>query len=653
LLQLARNTRDLLSAGARHEGSAAMWKALQTWFLWVPPTLVLLVMGIFLHRRAPDWLETIGAPLRRIRSDRYRQSAKALLLTLVVAAPLPLLLWLTGRFAQQLGDRGSPLGLALGLSIGGIASSAYALSVLRWLTAERGLAQYHFRWPRPRRLALYRSVPAISLSVLPFQVLHNFWLLTGDAAADATLGRTLFVLSALGFGAIASGLLGPGRVWTLRESVLSEPQRPRQIARSTVTVYTLLLCGLALSGYFFTALTLAERMLQSLAALLAVSILHGMAVRWLMLGERRLALKRMQDKFEADSTPREGEGGEAGASEEEQITIASLGEQTRRVLRALTIVVLGALLLVIWSDVAPALAFLDNLTVWDASETLDGKSILLHISLRSILESMIVLALTFVATRNLPGLLEIGVLRRLAFDAPTRYAITSLVRYLIVIVGVIFGFALLGMRWSNLQWLAAGLTVGLGFGLQEIFANFVSGLIVLFERPFRIGDVVTIGNVEGTVARIRTRATTLVDWDNKEVVVPNKTFITERLINWTLSDSTTRVVIKLGVSYSSHPAQIQKLLLQLAGAHPLVLKEPHPTCWMTAFGASTLDFDLRVFVAEIAQRNLVRTELHFAIAECFREQGIELSFPQMDVWIRRQAPPAGEAIAGPKSPARS
>src|SRR6185436_9856212 len=119
----------------------------------------------------------------------------------------------------------------------------------------------------------------------------------------------------------------------------------------------------------------------------------------------------------------------------------------------------------------------------------------------------------------LPGLLEIGVLRRLEVDAPTRYAITAVCRYAIVIVGALFGLSLLGLRWSQLQWMAAGLTVGLGFGLQEVFANFVSGLIVLFERPIRVGDVITIAGIEGTVARIRTRATTVVDWDHREVVI--------------------------------------------------------------------------------------------------------------------------------------
>ncbi|MDR3387335.1 MAG: mechanosensitive ion channel [Rudaea sp.] len=242
-------------------------------------------------------------------------------------------------------------------------------------------------------------------------------------------------------------------------------------------------------------------------------------------------------------------------------------------------------------------------------------------------------------------------LRRLNVDAPTRYALTSVTRYLILFTGTIFGLSMLGLRWSNLQWLAAGFSVGLGFGMQEIFANFISGLIVLFERPFRIGDVITIGSIEGTVARIRTRATTIVDWDNREVVVPNKSFITDRLVNWTLSDTTTRLVIKVGIAYRNDPAQAQKLLLAIAAAHPQVLKDPAPNCWMTGFGDSTQDFELRVYVGEIGQRNPVRTELQMRIVEVFRENDVELAFPQMDLWLRNTVQVQTTAAAEEPPPA--
>jgi len=416
--------------------------------------------------------------------------------------------------------------------------------------------------------------------------------------------------------------------------VLTEPVRLRQITRFAFSTMCFVLAALDLLGYFVTAEALAARLLASLGAMLGIATLYGMATRWLVLGERRLALKRMLEK-QASEAAESGEGEVLPElPESEEITIASVSAQTRRLLRALTVLGTGMLLLWIWSDVAPALAMFGNVALWDSSQTIAGKEIALHVSLRDAIEAFVVLAVTWVATRNLPGLLEVGLLRRLQVDTPTRYAITSVTRYVIVFTGTILGLSMLGLRWSNLQWLAAGFSVGLGFGMQEIFANFISGLIVLFERPFRIGDIISIGGVEGTVARIRTRATTIVDWDNKEVVVPNKSFITERLVNWTLSDSTTRIVIKLGIAYRSDPKLTQRLLLEIAAAHPQVLAEPAPTCWMMGFGNSTLDFELRVYVGEINQRNLVKTELQFRIAEVFRDHEIELAFPQMDLWLR-------------------
>jgi potassium efflux system protein len=307
-------------------------------------------------------------------------------------------------------------------------------------------------------------------------------------------------------------------------------------------------------------------------------------------------------------------------------------------LRALVVVGCAAVLLWIWSDVAPALTLLGDIKVWASSDVVGGKTVALSVSLRDVLEAVLVLALTWIATRNLPGLIELSLLRRLHVDAPTRYAITSVTRYAIVFTGTIVGLAMLGLHWSNLQWLAAGFSVGLGFGLQEIFANFVSGLMVLVERPFRIGDIVSIGEVEGTVARIRTRATTIVDWDNKEVIVPNKSFITERLTNWSLSNTVTRVVLRIGAAYASDPRQVRELLLEIARAEPLVVDDPAPSCWFVQISACTFDFDLRVFIADIGDRNRARDALYMRIAEVFREKNIEMAFPQTDIWFRNAMP---------------
>ena len=190
------------------------------------------------------------------------------------------------------------------------------------------------------------------------------------------------------------------------------------------------------------------------------------------------------------------------------------------------------------------------------------------------------------------------------------------------------------MSWSKLQWLFAALSVGLGFGMQEIFANFVSGIILLFERPIRVGDTVTINGVSGTVAKIRIRAITLIDFDRKEVIVPNKSFVTGQVINWALSNTMTRLVINVGVAYGSNLELVKKLLLQAANEQTTVLKDPEPRAYFLSFGASTLDHELRVYVGQLAERTNTIDALNRRINELFAENNIDIAFNQLDVFIK-------------------
>ena len=165
-------------------------------------------------------------------------------------------------------------------------------------------------------------------------------------------------------------------------------------------------------------------------------------------------------------------------------------------------------------------------------------------------------------------------------------------RYSITIVGIMMGCSLIGLGWSKVQWLVAAMGFGLGFGLQEIFANFLSGLIILFDRPVRVGDVITLENVSGVVSRIRLRTTTVTDGDRKELIVPNKEFITGRVLNWTLSDHVNRVVINVGVAYGSDTQRAAEILQKLAEEHSNVLDDPPPRVTLESFGDSALNFVL-------------------------------------------------------------
>jgi len=208
------------------------------------------------------------------------------------------------------------------------------------------------------------------------------------------------------------------------------------------------------------------------------------------------------------------------------------------------------------------------------------------------------------------------------------------VRYTIIIVGIVFACGLIGITWGKVQWIAAAVTLGIGFGLQEIFANFVAGLIILFERPIRIGDMVTVGGVNGRVHRIQMRATTILQFNNRELIVPNKEFITTQLVNWTLTTTVMRTEIFVGIAYGSDTEKATKLLQECASKNPRVLREPLYNVIFSSFGASSLDFELRVYVDTVDNLIPVQSELHYAVDKAFREAGIEIAFPQQDIHIR-------------------
>ena len=312
----------------------------------------------------------------------------------------------------------------------------------------------------------------------------------------------------------------------------------------------------------------------------------------------------------------------------------------------LSLAVLGAMWFT-WSDTFSALQVLDRVELWTTTASVthtgtntDGEVVqqsvpeTVPITLADLGVCVILLVVAFFAGRTLPALLDVAIISRLPFDHGARHAVLIICRYLVVLFGGVVALRSIGVSWSSVQWLAAAMTVGLGFGLQEIFANLVSGLIILFERPIRIGDLVTVSGTTGKVTKMQIRATTITDFDRRELVVPNKKFITEDVVNWTLSDPITRFVIPVGISYSSNPTEAQQILLRLAKQHAHVMGEPAPSAVFTSFGASTLDMELRAFLPTRDNYPTVVHELNVAIEREFREAGIEIAFPQQDLHIR-------------------
>ena len=407
----------------------------------------------------------------------------------------------------------------------------------------------------------------------------------------------------------------------------------------------LVLALLAGMGYYYSALAIDARLGSTIYLVLGLIIINDLLLRWLYVSRRRLAWEKAkrkqaarQEKYEKQHTGETSLTTEEMPFEEPEIKISQIDEQNRKLLR--TIMLFAALigLWAIWAEILPALNFMQKVQLWTYQVEVDGVTKTLPITLGHLITGIGVAALTYVSARNIPGVLEITILKRLPMDAGARYALTTISRYTISVVGTIVAFSYIGINWSRLQWLVAALSVGLGFGLQEIVANFVSGLIILFERPYTPGDIVTIGQVSGRVSRIRIRATTIVDWDRRELIVPNKDFITGQLINWSLSDKVTRLIVPVGIAYGSDTVLADKLLRKVAEDHPQVLDEPGSAAYFLGFGDNSLNFELRAFIDEPLNRVQVISDLHRAIDDAFREANIEISFPQRDVHLDQNGP---------------
>ena len=391
-------------------------------------------------------------------------------------------------------------------------------------------------------------------------------------------------------------------------------------------------------GYYYTALNLIQHLINSYIAWGVWWLIRQVIYRGITVSSRRLAHRRLEEKL------RQKQAGFNDGSTSDDVVVLNekeeglaLNEVRSQLLRFADLFIWTALIGIfyyVWSDLVTVASYLREVTLWQQTTTTEAGTVMESITLFNLLVALVIVGITYVLVRNISGILEVLIFSRVKLSQGTPYTITTLLTYVLVAVGGAWAFATLGMSWSKLQWLFAALSVGLGFGMQEIFANFVSGIILLFERPIRVGDTVTINGVSGTVAKIRIRAITLIDFDRKEVIVPNKSFVTGQVINWALSNTMTRLVINVGVAYGSNLELVKKLLLQAANEQTTVLKDPEPRAYFLSFGASTLDHELRVYVAQLAERTNTIDALNRRINELFAENNIDIAFNQLDVFIK-------------------
>jgi potassium efflux system protein len=586
-----------------------------------------------------------------------RPALLSLLFTSILTIPIPATLFFLGwRLAAYSGA--TPLAEHWSHAFLFSGSGVLVIEFFRQTCRTPGLAVAHLRWPEQNARLVRFHFTWILMVGIPLGILSD--LLEGVFIAGVS-NRMLFIVSQVVLLLVGHLLLRPrrGLRFNTHEGDLpvQKPLRLQHLYHAIAILIPLVLIAFSAMGYTYTARQIWLRVGDSIQWGLVVLLATMLVLHWLTVLRRRLAMQKVEDrKAKGDSKEQQNEPGP---------DIWQVYSQSRRMFATLLWIIMAIGLWMIWSDMMPALKKLDRIPVPLLSKTglktpgaaaasLPSMAMPVgqqpekspapadedptgevadFLSLGDVIGAAIVLLLTLAASRNLPGFVEMVLLSRVRFQQGEGYAIVTILRYAVLLLGIGWGLTLIGITWNKVQWLAAAVTVGIGFGLQEIFANFVSGLILLFERPVRVGDVITVGTVTGKVTRIQMRATTVRNWDQQELVLPNKDLITGQVINWTLSDDVSRLAITVGVSYDANVKRASELLLAIARANPNVKPDPEPFVAFDEFADSTLNLVLRAYVS-IEVRLSTKSQLHTAILERFREEGIEIAYPQRDLHIR-------------------
>lgn len=631
----------------------------------------LLLLVVLFRKRLRLRLGGLAEKVRGPEEDSFRHTVDALVTTALLAAPVPLALCLLGSILRR-GDTMIYF-VSAAQALMYVAMVAGFLELTRQLFAPDGFTEAHLGWPSKVTRPIYEGLLWPQLVSLPLLFVALQLAMAGARfnspaflqVFNNSLGRLSFIAAITVSGLAILKNLRP-------ELKAEEAPRPRagkgqgrwaRYAFPTAGIYAYPIVfisvvapvALAVFGYYVTALLLSYQMLRMLWLMVGLLIFGGLLFRWYRISRRASA-----DGDEADA---DGDHMAVG--------------QVRQLFQFLVILVAAVGLFSIWSQALPMLEVLKRVQVFPhvmlieesqgvlqavpqgETSSREGSEAMAQdtpaesvesvtdavdptrkpdhtadrsrpLTLWALLQALLAAIITFTLVRNLPGLFEIVLRRRTRLDSGARIAFSTLVRYAITMVGAVVVSRFLGITWSSVQWLAAALTFGLGFGLQEIVANFVSGLILLAERPIRVGDVVTVGNLMGKVTQIQIRATTITLWDRSEMIVPNKEFITTKLVNWTLSDSKRRIEIPVRVTYGTDLELVKKTMVEVACAHPNVLDEPLPHVLLLNFGDDAVQLELR-FVVEFGKGLATKDEVQMAIDKAFRENCIGFALPQLTV----------------------
>lgn len=614
--------------------------------------LLVAVALLLLRSQSIRKIKEIAKRTRKIHTDSLWLTLQALLHTLILAAGWPALM-LFFAWSLTVLPMASLYSRAIGEGFYATAIMLATIGFFRHTCRTDGLGDRHFRWPKQVRLALLSNLRWLQTLLPPLIFVIAAVTEAAHEPYVQGLGRPAFfvmMVAILLFGIRLLQPTGPVQTYLRGKELHRKLGQVRFIWLAIVILVPLLLILASVFGYHYTALVMGHHVQSMIWFFLGLMVLNDLLLRSLYLAKMKFrygeALKKREELRAQREKEAFGEGDgkpeptiELPEVEYEEVNYEQLSEQAKRLLHTGLFVGAALGLWMIWADLLPIFGVLEAVALpFTATEMIDGIEKMVPVTLADLALALLFIAITIIAAKNLPGLMEIIFLQRLPLDPGARYAIKALTQYVIVAIGIITAFNSIGAEWSSIQWLIAALSVGLGFGLQEIVANFISGIILLFERPIRVGDTVTVGDTTGKVSRIRIRATTILNWDKQELLVPNKEFITSRLLNWTLSDQMLRIIIPVGIAYGSDVEKALELMAEAAAENEHVLKDPEPLLTFESFGDNALILNLRCYLGSLEYRWETKTALHKAINKKFNSAGIVIAFPQRDLHLDTTRP---------------
>lgn len=655
-LDLARDLQRLLSLDTLGQlgGAMVMMVTSRETVLPIIGAILLVGFSISSRRHFRRFLERASSKVGKVTQDHFSLTMRTVFWSILVALPLPVLWAALGYGLQHAWPY--PIAVAIGDGVTASVPLLWAFMISNSFARSQGLFIVHFRWPQARVARAMRFYTLCIGLVVPLIMLLIAFDNLEDREFSATLGRLCFILICGALSMVTVSLKRAGIPLHLDKEGNGENFINNVLWNAMIAI-PLLAALASCIGYLATAQALLARLETSVAIWFLLLVIYHIIRRWMLIQRRRIAFDRARQRRAEILAQRARSEEELTAQqtaadnidvEEPVIDLDAISAQSLRLVRSILTLIALVSVIVLWSEIHSAFGFLENIRLWDVSTTVQGVENLQPITLGSVLIAVLVLIITTQLVRNMPALLELALLQHLSLTPGTGYAVTTITKYLLILIGGLSGFSMLGVDWSKLQWLVAALGVGLGFGLQEIFANFISGLIILFEKPIRIGDTVTIRDLTGSITRINTRATTITDWDRKEIIVPNKAFITEQFINWSLTDPVTRVVLTIPAAAEANSEEVTNVLLTAAQRCSYVLDTPQPEAFLVDLQQGIQLFELRIHAAEMGHRMPLRHELHQLILRGYHEHGLEMPFPPFQVrmeTIGRKTPASNGAPA--------